>query len=389
LEFLVYYFKVLDKKPALKTLLILLILGGLIGGAYYLAQRKQAPTPSSPKTERGVGMDETQEERADIEVVAENLEIPWEIAFLPNEEYLITERPGNLLKIGKDRQVIPIEGVTHIGEGGLLGLALHPNFQQNSYIYLYLTSQSGGRLINRVERYKLNGTSLSDRQVIIDEILGAQYHDGGRIEFSPDGYLFITTGDAGNENIAQDTSSLSGKILRVNDDGSIPEGNPFGNAVYSYGHRNPQGLTWDNQGRLWATEHGRSGIRSGYDELNYIEMGKNYGWPIIQGDETKDGMERPIIHSGANTTWAPAGAEFINGSIFFAGLRGATLYEAVLGNTTVTRLRTHFENEYGRLRAVRLGPDGYLYIATSNQDGRGSVNEGDDKLIRINPDIFR
>jgi glucose/arabinose dehydrogenase len=329
-------------------------------------------------------------ENPDIEVIAENLDIPWEIAFLPTGEMLVTERPGTLLKIGENREVVEeISGVEHVGEGGLMGLALHPNFLENNYIYLYLTSRDESGLINRVESYKLQGNSLSDKKLILKGIKGAQYHDGGRIKFGPDGKLYITTGDAGDTSLAQDTSSLNGKILRINPDGSIPEDNPFGNEVYSYGHRNPQGLVWDNEGRLWATEHGPSGLQSGYDELNLIEKGSNYGWPDIRGDERKEGMKIPVIQSGADDTWAPAGAAFVDGSIFFAGLRGSSLYEASLNGTKVSNLLAHFRGEYGRLRAVVKGPDGFLYITTSNTDGRGSVNDGDDKIIRVNPNIFK
>jgi glucose/arabinose dehydrogenase len=185
--------------------------------------------------------------------------------------------------------------VHHAGEGGLLGMALHPRFDEHHWIYLYLTTVSDGGAENRVERYTFENDRLSDKKIIIDKIPGANYHDGGRIAFSPDGYLYITTGDAGKSNLAQATDSLAGKILRVHDDGSIPLDNPFHNAVWSYGHRNSQGLAWDDRGRLWATEHGRSGILSGFDELNLIEKGKNYGWPVIQGDESREGMERPIV----------------------------------------------------------------------------------------------
>jgi aldose sugar dehydrogenase len=229
---------------------------------------------------------------------------------------------------------------------------------------------------------------LNDKVVLLDGVKGASNHDGGRIEFGPDGKLYITTGDAQEPNLAQDTNSLNGKILRINPDGTIPTDNPFNNAVYSYGHRNVQGLAWDDSGNLWATEHGPSGVQTGNDELNYIQKGKNYGWPEIKGQQSKSGMETPVIESGRNDTWAPAGAEYVNGSIFFAGLRGSALYEAKLSGTSVTDTKIHFRGEYGRLRAARLGPDGYLYLTTSNTDGRGSPKTGDDKLIRIHPRVF-
>ncbi|HWQ99627.1 MAG TPA: PQQ-dependent sugar dehydrogenase, partial [Candidatus Methylomirabilis sp.] len=206
--------------------------------------------------------------------------------------------------------------------------------------------------------------------------------------FGPDGKLYVTTGDAGRDRNAQDKTSLAGKILRLNDDGTVPDDNPFGTAVWSYGHRNPQGLVWDDQGRLWATEHGRSGILSGFDELNLIEKGKNYGWPAIQGDDKKEGLVTPVINSGANETWAPSGAVYVDGSVFFAGLRGETLYEARVNDTPVT-LKKHLVGQYGRLRAVVLGPDGDLYLTTSNLDGRGTPVTDDDRIVRINPRLFR
>ena len=282
-----------------------------------------------------------------------------------------------------------IEGVEHKGEGGLLGMVLHPRFSENRWIYLYLTTKNDSGLINRVERYRFEKDRLAEKKIIIDNIPGASYHDGGRIAFGPDNYFYITTGDAGNSNLAQDINSLAGKILRLKEDGSIPKDNPFGNAVYSYGHRNSQGLAWDNQGRLWATEHGRSGVLSGLDELNLIEKGKNYGWPEIQGDEKKTGMETPIVQSGADETWAPAGMAYWNGSLFFAGLRGESLYEVKILDNNKVSLKAHFRREFGRIRTVVLGPDGYFYITTSNTDGRGDPKPNDDKIIRINPNVFR
>jgi glucose/arabinose dehydrogenase len=226
---------------------------------------------------------------------------------------------------------------------------------------------------------------LSERTVILADIPGAQFHDGGRMAFGPDGLLYITTGDAGNGANAQDRNSLAGKILRLKDDGSIPSDNPFG----TLGHRNPQGLAWDDAGRLWATEHGRSGARSGFDEINLIEAGKNYGWPDSEGDETADGVIAPVRHSGASATWAPAGAAFFDGSIFFTGLRGEALYEARLHEREIESFTAHFAGEFGRLRAAVLGPDGFLYITTSNTDGRGRPRSDDDKIIKVDPAIFR
>lgn len=323
---------------------------------------------------------------SNVEVVADNLTIPWEVGWLPSGEMLVVERPGRLLKMGTDRSVIEIAGVEHVGEGGLQGLAVHPRFAENGWIYLYLTTRTGGGLINRVERYVLSGDRLTAKKTIIDSIPGAQFHDGGRVDFGPDGMLYVTTGDANQPQLAQDTASLAGKILRVKDDSSIPADNPFSTAVYSYGHRNPQGLAWDSGGRLWATEHGRSGVQSGLDEINLIKRGQNYGWPDSEGDVVRSGSVGPVVHSGARITWAPAGAAIVGDQLFFGGLRGEALYTARLSGEHLSEVAALFEGEWGRLRAVRAGPDGWLYVTTSNRDGRGKPGERDDKVIRINPE---
>lgn len=338
------------------------------------APKATSPTSDSPSVFEPKGTQQAEE------IIADNLKIPWEVAFLPDGEILVTERPGNLLKI-KNQAVIRIEGVEHRGEGGLLGLAVHPDFAKNQWIYLYHTTQTTNGLANVVERYKLENDRLTEKKVIIAGIAGAPNHDGGRIAFGPDGYLYITTGDAEKSNLAQDTKSLNGKILRITDDGGIPSDNPFGNAVYSYGHRNAQGLSWDSEKNLFVTEHGRSFPASGLDEINKIEKSQNYGWPVIQGDQQRAGMVTPLLNSGSDT-WAPAGSAFYKGRIFFGGLRGEALYEYMIADNS---LKTHLKNKYGRIRAVVLGPDSNLYITTSNTDGRGFAKEADDKLIRIDP----
>lgn len=315
-----------------------------------------------------------------VEVVAENLDIPWDIKFLPSGQMLVTERPGRLLLIQEDTEAIEIQGVAHTGEGGLLGLEIDPDFESNQYIYLYLTTRDEGGLTNRVERYTLENNTLTNKEALLENIPGAIYHDGGRIEFGPDDLLYITTGDATVTSNAQDQESLAGKILRLDTATKEVE-------VVSYGHRNPQGLAWDDQGRLWAPEHGRSGLSSGYDELNLIQEGQNYGWPTIQGDETQEGMQTPAWHSGPRTTWAPAGAAYYDGAIIFAGLRGERLYRAEINEDgTIGSTQEYFTNKYGRLRAVELGPDSYIYFSTSNTDGRGSAADNDDRIIRFDPE---
>lgn len=314
-----------------------------------------------------------------IQVIATNLNVPWDVAFLPSGEMLVMERPGRLMRFGKDKQSYEIKGVKETSEGGLLGIAVHPKFPENKWIYLYFTTKIDSILQNRVVRYSLATDSLQDEKIVINNIPAGKNHDGGRIAFGPDGYLYVATGDAMVASLAQDTSSLAGKFLRVTDEGAIPSDNPFKNAVYSYGHRNPQGITWDKEGRLWATEHGSLG----YDELNIIEKGKNYGWPIIEGDEAREGMERPIFHSGKDETWAPSGVAYLDGSIFFSGLRSQSLYEVKTKEVGKASFRVHFREDFGRIRAVVVGPDGFLYFSTSNTDGRGDPSADDDKIYRI------
>lgn len=323
----------------------------------------------------------------DFQTIATGLVIPWEIAFLPGGDLLVTERAGHLRRITPDgavTEIAGIEGAGIFGEGGLLGAAVHPKFDENGWIYLYQTTATEAGVRNRVSRYRLKGDALVGRMTIIQDIPGASNHDGGRLAFGADGKLYVTTGDAGQPALAQDLNSPAGKILRLNDDGTIPAENPFGTAIWSYGHRNPQGLAWDAQGRLWATEHGQMS----FDELNLIEPGKNYGWPEYEGDEQAEGIVKPVVHSGATVTWAPAGMAFHGDSMFFGGLRGESLYQAKIGKEPVA-VRAHFEKKYGRIRAVVLGPDGMLYFTTSNRDGREAVYQGDDKIIRVNPKLFR
>jgi len=370
-----------------KTIFIIVAIAMLSGAAYY-----QYTKPIVPDEQNEVLKPPPPPENIDqIRVVAQNLEIPWDFAFLPNDDLLVTERIGRLqlIKPTGVKTEIPILGVKTGGEGGLLGITLHPDFSENKFIYLYLSSAgTQGKTINRVERHMFDGVKLSEKTTIIDGIPGATYHDGGRIEFGPDKMLYITTGDAGESKLAQNRDSLAGKLLRLHDDGTIPEDNPFGTAVYSYGHRNSQGLAWDSVGRLWSTEHGRSGVTSGLDELNLIQKGGNFGWPDIQGKETKAGMIVPVLESGSDVTWAPASLAYHDNMLFFGGLRGEGLYKVELEGSTFVSLKKYFEKEFGRIRTVRVGPDNRIYFSTSNRDGRGNPLEGDDKIISIDPIIL-
>ena len=333
-----------------------------------------------------------------VETVADNLDIPWAIDWAPDGTIFFTERNGNL-RVIKDGMVLdnPILTLDVGGvEGGLLGITLDPDFSENHYVYLYYTYNEFLSTQNKLVRYVESNLTLTEDKILLDKIPGGAFHDGGRIKFGPDGKLYVTTGEIGDANLAQDLNSLAGKILRINSDGTIPYDNPFPNSpIFSYGHRNPQGLDWDRSKNLIATEHGPSGWKGvAHDEINLIIPGGNYGWPEIIGSETKAGLHTPILNSG-DETWAPSGAEFYYGDkfpqwigkYFIATLRGNHLLivDFDLKNNKVLSQEKLFIGEFGRLRDIATGPDGYLYLLTSNKDGRGSPDINDDKILRILP----
>lgn len=356
----------------------------LVLAIIYLVSKPKPPTSGNiPIFENQEQQTKNQKEAPKVAIYAQNLEVVWALAFLPNGDLLATERKGtvNLIdRSGNVKKIFTVDNVLQTGESGLHGITIHPDFSENQFVYLYYTYRGNGdNTLNRVSRFKFDGTTFSDEKIIVDAIPGAVFHDGGRIKFGPDGFLYITAGDALNPSLSQDTNSQAGKILRVTDEGNPAPGNPFGTRVWSYGHRNPQGIAWDKDGHLWETEHGQSQT----DEFNLIEPGKNYGWPTITGDQKQTGMESPILQSG-DDTWAPAGAAFLDGTVFFGGLRGQALYQTKLQGNSAT-LTVHFKDEFGRIRDVVVGPDGFLYLTTSNHDGRGSPAAGNDKILRINP----
>ena len=339
-----------------------------------------------------------------VETVVSNLEVPWSIVFTPDGRMLFTERPGRV-RVFENGRLRPeplavISDVEPTGESGLMGMTLHPQFSQNHLLYLAYAYRSSSDERVRVVRFRETGTSLTDRKLIIEDIPAAQFHAGTRLRFGPDSKLYVTTGDATTREIAQRLDSLGGKILRLNDDGSVPPDNPFvgqQNArpeIWTYGHRNPQGIDWQpGTNLLFETEHGPSGFDGpgGGDELNIVEKGKNYGWPVIHHRATKEGMESPLLEY--TPACAPASGTFYRGSAlqqfkgnyFFGCLAGQGLQRVVLDGRRVVSQERLLERQYGRIRDVTEGPDGALYFSTSNRDGRGNPSRDDDRIMRLVP----
>ncbi len=322
----------------------------------------------------------------EIEVIAKNLEIPWEIVHLPDGRILITERPGRL-KVLEEGEIATIHSVEHAGEGGLLGMALSPTFEEDGYLYLYYTYREEGDFYNRVGRYTFEENILGEEEVIIEGIPGGRIHNGGRIKFGPDQMLYIATGDAGTRELAQDRDSMAGMILRLHPDGNIPEDNPFqGSPVYAYGIRNPQGLSWHPMTKsLYASGHGPTRL----DMINRIHPGGNYGWPEITCDEEDTGYEGALV-CYTEFTLAPSGMDFYahedlaEASLFVAGLRGNMVMRIDFNQEGKFLRQKAMFQDYGRIRTV-VFHEGSLYITTSNRDGRGVPVAEDDRVIRITP----
>ncbi|HEY7487021.1 MAG TPA: PQQ-dependent sugar dehydrogenase [Streptosporangiaceae bacterium] len=347
--------------------------GGSAAGGGAAGATTPAPLPSASAQ---TGRARTAEPRA----VATGLSVPWAIAFLPGGDALVTERDtAKLLQVTPFGQVTTIgkvPGVEPAGEGGLLGVAVAPTFLQDHYVYVYFTSGSD----NRIARFVYSEQGIGHLQNLVTGIPHGGIHNGGRLAFGPDGMLYASTGETGNGELAQDRDSLGGKILRLRPDGSAAPGNPFGTRIWTYGHRNVQGMAWDKAGRMYASEFGQNR----FDEVNRIVKGHNYGWPIVEGfggDDKK--FTKPLL------TWttdeaSPSGMAYSGGSLWVGGLRGERLWQVPLSkNGAAGRPVPHFTGDYGRLRAVATAPDGSLWVSTSNKDGRGSPHTGDDKILVI------
>jgi glucose/arabinose dehydrogenase len=339
-------------------------------------------------------------ERINVDVWLEGLDVPWSLVFLPNGDALVSERPGRILLIRngelQDQPYFVFENVAHRygSEAGLMGLALHPDFDDHPYVYVKYTHREGNVHDNRVVRLRHEGTTGTFERVIVDDIPAANNHNGGRIGFGPDGMLYIATGEIYERQLAQDMESLGGKFLRVTSEGEIPQDNPFdGSMIYTLGHRNPQGFDWHPEtGDLFSSEHGPSGEMAlrGRDIINVIYPGENYGWPEVVGEVNHDDYMDPIV------MWEravpPSGMAFWDNDLFVATLRSQALVRITMDveneGYNITGIEhwfspSHNQGEYGRLRDAVVGPDGALYVLTNNRDGRGSPADNDDRILRI------
>ena len=325
------------------------------------------------------------------------LEAPWSLVFLPDGRALVSERPGRIRLIDggalEPRPVAEID-VAQSGEAGLMGLALHPRYPADPYVYAMYTQDSPTGRTNRVVRLRFDGARASFDRAVVDGIPGGRNHDGGRIAFGPDGMLYVGTGETFQRELSQMPDNLGGKILRVTPEGEPAPGNPRPDSpVYSLGHRNVQGFAWHpDSGELFASEHGPAGEDglSAHDEVNVIAKGGNYGWPLVVGAPGRNGLVDPLVSWNERTT-PPSGMAFWRGALYVATLRSQALVRIALARSgdswRVQAIERWFHDgdrtRYGRLRDAVVGPDGALYVLTNNRDGRGSPRAGDDRILRI------
>lgn len=341
------------------------------------------PTPSRPESEsEGAGTGDTDGEPEAVGTLVDQLEVPWGLDFLPDGAAVVTERmSGRVLHVTADGSLDQVGAITAAvpeGEAGLLGVAVSPTFDTDRTLFFYLTTGTD----NRVLSAELDGMELGELTVVLDGIPRGFIHDGGRIAFGPDGYLYVSTGETGDPELAQDPGSLAGKILRITADGAPAPGNPDPDSpVWSLGHRNVQGLAWDDEGRLWASEFGDST----WDELNLIEKGGNYGWPEVEGTGgAPEFIDPQLVWSVEEAS--PSGLAWTDGHLWMAGLRGQRLWRIDVSATgKASRPTAYFTEDYGRLRTVATAPDGTIWMTTSNQDGRGEPTPADDRIILIRP----
>jgi len=315
-----------------------------------------------------------------VGTVARNLAAPWGITFLPDGTALVGERDTTrVLSVpagsGGVREVGRVTIAAPQGEAGLLGLAASPQFSEDALVYAYVSTAED----NRVVRMEYDGRRLGQPQPVLTGIPNGFIHDGGRLLFAEDGTLFVSTGEIGDEELAQDRDSLAGKILRITTDGDPAPDNPReGSPVWTMGHRNVQGLAFDDRGRLWASEFGSNT----WDELNLIDRARNYGWPRVEGRGGGDDYRDPFVQWRTSEA-SPSGLAFHEGSLWMASLRGARLWQVPVTAKGTGRPRDWFVGDYGRLRTVVVAPNGNLWVTTSNRDGRGDPAAADDRILEV------
>jgi aldose sugar dehydrogenase len=364
----------MDRERRLVVVAIAAVVAAAVATALYAPSQTTLPIPEPGQS----GGDSTS---SSVQVLAENLEVPWAIDVAEDGRVFFTERAGRIRVIENGTLLDPaFISVEQNGESGLLGLALHPDFAENHRVYIYHTYSNGSAVFNKVVALTERDNEFIESRVIIEGIPAAAGNDGGRIKFGPDGMLYVATGDARQPDLAQNAGSLAGKILRLNPDGTVPEDNPFeGSPVYSYGHRNIQGLAWHpGTGELYASEHGAQGN----DEINMIKPGANYGWPIE--DCSAERFEKPVVCF--NPAIAPAGIAIASSDslgyqndMLLGALKAQQLRLVELSADSERNILTG----YGRIRDVVEAPDGSLYVATSNRDGRAIAEQGDDKILKL------
>jgi glucose/arabinose dehydrogenase len=337
-------------------------------------------SPSSPRTSSAAPSGTATLRPKVTGVIADNLDVPWGIAFLGSGDALVSERnSGRVVRIsnrGKVSSIGNVAGVvapSGLGEGGLMGIALAPNDEET--LFAYITTGSDDRVV----RCSMAGGRLGRPKAILTDIPASVHHHGGRLLFDRRGMLLVSTGDAENPSAAQDNQSILGKILRIRTDGRAAPGNPYGNRVWSYGHRNVEGLAFDAKGRLWATEFGDQKA----DELNLIVKGKNYGWPRVEGRSEESGLEAPRLTWSPTSSCSPAGLAIAASTAFVGALRGQCLFAVPLRGTAAGKPRPYFAEDYGRVRSVAAAPDGTLWMTTSNTDGRTEPGRDDDLILRV------
>ena len=333
------------------------------------------PAPSSPSA---TSSDPGQVNLTVAGTIADGLNVPWGIAFLPNGDALVAQRDeGSIVRVTPDGKVTTMGDVRGSvgqpgGEGGLLGLALDPD--DDTALYAFVTTTADDRVV----RIELDGNRLGAMRPILTGIPSGGFHHGGRLLFDREGHLFVATGEAGNPPEAQKKDSLGGKVLRIDRNGDAADGNPFGNRTWSYGNRNIEGLAFDADGRLWASEFGQNR----FDELNLIEPGKNYGWPKYEGDSDEKGYVAPKV-TWSTDECSPSGLAITRSTAFVAALQGECVYAVPLDGTDAGKPRAFFQGEYGRIRTIEVAPDDSLWVTTSNTDGRGNPRNNDDRILRV------